>query len=312
MVMDPDYETIHRAGLSSDYWLRLRAVLDSWGATASSIGSNGGAIAINPAPPVPGQSLVTDDANNVSWSYPVISSNTLIETPPVAAVDAWSDEFLSGSPILTDRGWTIVNAQSGGVITRTGEVDFTITPTTETANTYRSSIRNGKLLLQICGSSLALIYKASAGSYTYTLNAVNSLMEGSNLLGLYAAANLTSFVPGNTNSLIYNRYAGGTAQHANVDNGVTTSYFNAALVQQATSGASFLLSYNSSTQNTRMYTLQANGSTVLASTNNQVVPMTNGSVNYVGFVVQQLSSKPMSFATINCMRRAPLLTFYPL
>lgn len=103
----------------------------------------------------------------VSRPAPSRTGNIYLE-PPLAP-HAFDDEFSSGSADLAERGW-IIRTGTTALLTRAGEVllgvgGFESTqPAGVSPVTYRSSIIDGKLLLQLPDLADVFIYKAVSGA----------------------------------------------------------------------------------------------------------------------------------------------------
>lgn len=114
--------------------------------------------------------LVSTSPNAVAGvaRHPIIS-------PPLTP-NAFDDEFNGGSPVLADRGWTIVNHADNTPLTRAGNV----TPFSVPANgTYRSSIIGSRIYIQVPtpnANSVTLLRRAItlAGGDVYYARLANS------------------------------------------------------------------------------------------------------------------------------------------
>lgn len=86
-----------------------------------------------------------------------INDGLFLDAPSVVTDSL--DEFNSGSAVLADRGWILRHQNTGTILTRVGEVVpyeykwFNGAGTQLTTAQYRSSIRNGRLLLQLCSTA---------------------------------------------------------------------------------------------------------------------------------------------------------------
>ena len=95
----------------------------------------------------------------------------------------WSDEFDDGgNPDLSARGWT-VQAGLAQTCTRVGEVLPYTAATSLASLTYRSSIRNSRLLIQ-SPHSLS-IWKASSGSFCYAMAVRGGSIDNGNSAYLF-------------------------------------------------------------------------------------------------------------------------------
>jgi len=97
---------------------------------------------------------------NQCWPEPVTIDQDLYIEPPVVA-NPFDDEFQDGSPDLAARGWTFINRDANTPMVRAGDVypyeyAWTGGVGSLTKNQYRSSIRNGRLALQL--STIATEY----------------------------------------------------------------------------------------------------------------------------------------------------------
>ena len=120
-------------------------------------------------------------------------SNPYLAVP--AAPNAFDDEFLSGSADLATRGYTVVNAATGVVQTRSGGID-PWSAAGPAAGTYWSTLANSWLYIQAPAGIQLDIYKAitlaagdtyfarSVGSYNFATAAVGRLND----CGFYGAS----------------------------------------------------------------------------------------------------------------------------
>jgi hypothetical protein len=109
-----------------------------------------------------GQSLIRSGATLIGAAAPVPSSPYW---QPPGTSNAFNDEFASGSADLATRGWGIINSATGTVQTRAGDIQgwsaasgtgFAAFPT---GNTYRSTLINGSLHIQVPQGTVIWIYR---------------------------------------------------------------------------------------------------------------------------------------------------------
>lgn len=154
-MAEPEYKTLHRAGLASDGWERFKAVLDEY---------IGAPLVNNPLViPAPGQTLTINAAGEAVWTYSATggSLGDLYASPP-AAPDPLNDEFDSGEDDLAARGFQVRYNSGSSLLTATyqGPVNYSIDPRTAmSAGQYRSSLRDGNMLFQGGGASIYHILK---------------------------------------------------------------------------------------------------------------------------------------------------------
>lgn len=124
------------------------------------------------AAPSAGQILVATGAAAAAWQSLVGSqryfSNYSVAPASPSAVD---DEFTSGSADLAVRGWTIVSA-AGVVLTRAGDIQPWVAPTSIPATQYRSTITPDGLLIQAAGETW--VYRSSVGPAAYVCESMTS------------------------------------------------------------------------------------------------------------------------------------------
>jgi hypothetical protein len=111
-----------------------------------------------------GQTLVRSGATVIGATVAASVPSSPYWQPPGTA-NAFNDEFASGSADLATRGWGIINSASGVVQTRAGDIQgwsaasgtgFAAFPT---GNTYRSTIINGSLHIQVPQGTVIWIYR---------------------------------------------------------------------------------------------------------------------------------------------------------
>lgn len=116
-------------------------------------------------PPTAGQIWSADTPTQGKWITPVAAADASYLAPPLTP-NAFDDEFTSGSADLAVRGWTVYNFSTSTVMTRVGPVvTFPNTWGVDGAiarNQYRSTLRDGKLIVQFPWLNLDTIqiYKA--------------------------------------------------------------------------------------------------------------------------------------------------------
>lgn len=106
--------------------------------------------------PSAGQVLTATDSTHATWQTPSSGGGYASwYLQPPASPNAFNDEFTSGSADLATRGWTFKNVTSNVTMTRVGDVypfSYSWTGVDLAANTYRSSIVNSMLYIQIPAS----------------------------------------------------------------------------------------------------------------------------------------------------------------
>ena len=98
-------------------------------------------------------------------------ARTVYDAAP-ASPSAFDDAFDDGSAELAARGWTVTDA-AGAAVTREGDVDPWLLPSAIGAGAYRSTLRNGQLLLQT-SAPLIMRKPVDAASALYTASALCS------------------------------------------------------------------------------------------------------------------------------------------
>lgn len=171
-------------------------------------------VGVRAAPPTAlGQVLTVSSLSPLaaSWSMPSGggANNNLYIDPPTAA-HAFDDEFDAGSADLAERGW-IIRTGTTTLLTRAGEVLLgagaleSTAPVGIAADTYRSSIIDGRLFLQIPDASDTFIYRAvSGGPAVYAVRGSMVLTRANQLI----AACVARDNPATEN------FAGGSNRHA--------------------------------------------------------------------------------------------------
>ena len=244
---DPEYETLHRAGLASDGWERFKAVLDEY-----LMGVFGTSIITPTSPPTPGQSLEINANGDAQWTFPT-SMAALWDVPP-ANPSALNDEFDEGDPDPANRGWTVISASGvpGTPYTYLGPVDYTINPGTNMANyQYRSSIVNGKLRIQFGGSVNNVLQRSTpitgtAATYVVRMQPSVAVASSGTISGIYMPNDPLLSIFNAGNAVIINQLTDNISTFTTYQAGAATTQATLTDLAQARAGSIFVTDWKNS------------------------------------------------------------------
>ena len=242
-MAEPEYKTLHRAGLASDGWERFKAVLDEY-----LLGALGAPVVAPTSPPTPGQSLTINQNGEAQWTFPGNMVDQL-NVPP-ASPSAFDDEFDDGDPDPANRDWTVISASGvpGTPYTYLGPVDYTINPGTDMSNyQYRSSLVNGKLRMQFGGSINNLLLKTPiSGAATYVARLQNSSSGPGAAAGIYLVNDPLLSVFNAGNAAIINEVSESISRVITYQASVTTTQITLTDQGQARAGSIFWCDWKNS------------------------------------------------------------------
>ena len=305
-MADPEYKTLHRAGIASDGWERFRAVLDEY------IGAH----VLTSDNPSPGQVLTIDDDGNATWADPASTGSfteRYVEAP--ATPDPWNDEFDDGDPDPANRGFVVLNF-TGSVIpcTRVGPVDYTINSAVSMANnTYNSSLSNGKLIFQPGGANLMAILKPiPAGAGFYACRMTSSSIGGGSAynqaLVLLDNAGVALGLAGNNG--ISNEIVSTTTRIRTYQGATVTTELTAGNEADARAGGIWFIDWKNSGSTANVGQIDAHSGT-------QRISIWNGTLTgtftpaYGGVILRFPNTWGPTWFEIDYFRRYPSLTFFP-
>lgn len=228
-------------------------------------------------------------------------------TSPVSP-NAFNDEFDSGSADLATRGWSVVNSTTGVTCTRTGDVVPANATNAIAANTYLSTIANGRLRIQ--ATSPLNIYKALTGSICLACPIAMSRSFAATTAIVYYTDTAGAWVNATTRSVYVGEQNGNTIATRQVP--PTPTFTNIYSTGIGTVGPSSLTTHVLD---------WAQGSTVftgayLASNNGRIWNMGTLTVatftpTVAGFQIGVSNANPYVWAEIDYIRAYPQGTWFP-
>jgi len=229
--------------------------------------------------------------------------------------DSWNDEFDGGSSDPAARGWTVL--QFGPTLlaaTRIGDIDPTIVPATAmSAGQYRSTVRNGKLYIQVGGNSgnFLYIYKATtSGAFCYCAGLSSSnhsnvqnyrslVITDSVAVPLGNAASKSVVADQIGSNISLNKWTSGTQAY----------YVAAFAAAEPLRPMAFRLDWTGSVVHAGITAADAEvGYTTVI---NQVPP-TAWAPAYAGVAVRNANAGPVNWAVIDYIRRYPSGSYFPV
>lgn len=229
--------------------------------------------------------------------------------------DSWSDEFDGGSSDPTARGWSVVQIYpSVAAMTRLGDVDYTIVPPTDMSpGQYRSTVRNGKLYIQVGGNStnIMYIYKAiTTAAFSYIVSGISS--------NFASAVHRISMMMCDTVAFPFVSPSAKSVTVAQEGNdllsfkftGSTQSLYGTGTAADIYSAKSFVLDYKSGAQITCSAVRTLDDAT-LHNTINQVPP-TSWTPAFAGVMVENSNVGALNWTAIDYIRRGPSGVWFPV
>jgi hypothetical protein len=285
------------------------------------VNGNIGAYTAKPTPVAADQIYIANSAANdaiyrSTARQVAVAGGTMYEAYPTTT-DSWSDEFDGGSSDPTVRGWTVIQlAPTISAMTRLGDVDPTIVPPTAmAAGQYRSTVRNGKLYVQVGGNSgnILYIYKATTGTFVYASGAGCSAFGSSTLRGIYITDNVS--VPfGNAaqNSVVVSQDNTGTGNAYKQTGATQTSYASQTLGEPYRS-LTFFADWKGSGNLVDCIIMGLDNEALFLYTVNNTAP-TAWAPGFAGALVRNTPQFTLSrnWIVIDYIRRYPSGTFFPV